>query len=426
MDNLVGKKLLILSGVGTHKRLVTAAKALGIYTVVVDYFNPSSASPAKLISDEYWNESVLDVELIIQRCIQEHIDGVITYGSDITQLPYVQICNALKLPCYGNFDLFRCMSNKQLFKDTCVRYGLNIIKEYSEEDIMNREVDFPVFVKPADCGGSKGQSICYDFNELDKAIWKAQDASPTHNVIVEKYIGNTNSFQVTYFFKDGKGYVIRTADGYKGSIEDQLDRVALCSLSPSIYTDEYMKKVNEQVIIMLQSMGYKDGPVMLQGFYEQGVFRFYDPGLRFPGTEYEEILNAIYGINFAQAMVIFALTGKMPEMDLNNTMVYLNGGSAAILYPTLYEGTIKRITGINSIEQLKYVYAMNVRYNEGDTVMVTNTTKQRFAEIDILADNLNDLRNKICNIQNLIDVYSTSNVSMIYCPFDVNRLGKDE
>ena len=48
MSILQGKKLLILGGAAVHCKVVEAARAMGVYTIVTDYLENS---PAKLIAD---------------------------------------------------------------------------------------------------------------------------------------------------------------------------------------------------------------------------------------------------------------------------------------------------------------------------------------------------------------------------------------
>ena len=79
LEDLKGKKLLILSGVGAHIKVVETAKQMGIHTIVVDYLEPSMASPAKIIADEQWMESILDTDSIFYRCRKERVDGFISY-----------------------------------------------------------------------------------------------------------------------------------------------------------------------------------------------------------------------------------------------------------------------------------------------------------------------------------------------------------
>lgn len=425
LEDLKGKKLLILSGVGAHIKVVETAKQMGIHTIVVDYLEPSMASPAKIIADEQWMESILDTDSIVDRCRKEQVDGVISYCSDIAQKSYCKICTELGVPCYGNKELFLNMSNKRLFKNMCVHYGLNVIEEYSTEDVEKSIIKFPVFVKPVDGKGSKGQSICNNYDELKAAIRLAENVSLSKDILIERYIANKNSFQATYFFVDGEAYLIRTADGYKGAVERGLDRVALCSISPSIYTKEFMEGDNDRFIDMLKSYGYKDGPAMVQGFYENGVFRFYDPGLRFPGTDFELVYKKIFGEDLIEAMIYFSLTGIMPKMNLSNAYVNLNGKKVAVLYPTLRAGEVASIAGIDELKHNEKVISYSSRYQPGDSVEFTNTTRQRLAEIDILGENYLDLASAIKKIQESINVADMDGNNMMYCPFDIKRMPND-
>lgn len=424
MESMKGKRLLILSGTGPHVKVVRKAKELGIHTIVADYLEPSKAAPAKLISDENWNISLLDVDSLIRKAKESAIDGVVAAWSDISQMPYARICEALGLPCYGTPEQFGIMSDKSRFKELCRQNGVGVIPEYTLDDVRDGKIVFPVVTKPVDSRASKGISVCHDGQELEAGIACARSNSLSGNILIEKYIGGKNSFQVNYLFVDDEAYVLRTTDGYKGLVEEKLDRVALCSISPSVYTEEFMAEPNDRFVRMMRSIGFRNGPVMAQGFYDDGVFRFYDPGLRFPAVDYEAIYRSLYGADLAEIMITFALTGKMPEVKLSNKNVYLDGKAACILYPTLGAGKVSEVKGIDEVAKDPAVYAFECRYEAGDTVEWTYTTRQRFAEIVLLENSFDEMVRKIRQIQNTLCVQDENGRSMIYKPFDVGRLLK--
>ena len=126
MNDLKDKKLLILAGVDVHVKLVLAAKALGVYTIVTDYLEPKE-SPAKLIADEFWMLNITDVDAIVEKCREQHVDGVLAYCIDPAQIPYQQICEKLELPCYGTKQQFEIMTDKHLFKDFCLKNGVEVV-----------------------------------------------------------------------------------------------------------------------------------------------------------------------------------------------------------------------------------------------------------------------------------------------------------
>ena len=61
MKSLKGKKILILGGNALTSDIVLKAKELGVYTIVTDWNSPET-SPAKKLADEYWMESISDIE----------------------------------------------------------------------------------------------------------------------------------------------------------------------------------------------------------------------------------------------------------------------------------------------------------------------------------------------------------------------------
>lgn len=419
-----GKKLLILSGNTPHIKIVKAARELGVYTIVTDYLEPD-ASPAKQFSDEYWMMSYGDVEGLSERCRQEHVDGVLTCYHESALIPYDGICKEMGWSCYGNLVQFEQLMNKRLFKQLCQENGIAVIPEYSVDDALKGDIEFPVMVKPADRCGSKGQSICNNQDELNQSIKAAIEESISGEVIIEKYVANKNSFQVTYFFVNGKPYIIRTVDGYKGSVEDNLDRVALCSISPSIYTNEYLQTTSRRFTDMLQRIGVENGPVMAQGFYDDGVFRFYDPGRRFPGTDFEVIYREEFGIDLMKMMVIYALTGEMPEVDLKDENVYLSGKKVVVLFPTLRAGTIGKISGYEELESSPRIRNIGQKHGVGAKISKMNTALQRIFEIDFISNSSNEIRDTIRYVQDVISVEDMEGKDMLHKPFDPKRIPVD-
>lgn len=414
-----GKKLLVLGGTHQQCKIVRAAKELGAYTIVTDYL---ADSPAKLICDKAYNYNIKDVESIVAMCKEENVDGVIAAYIDPCQRPYNQICDALNLPCYGTSEQFFKMTDKHAFKQMCFENGVGIIPEYSQEDIEMGKVEFPVFVKPVDSRGSRGQAVCYSYEELKASIECAKQESSNGDVLIEKYMGDAHEFQVTYYFVNGIPYLIRTVDSYTGSEENHLEKVVACAVSPSQYTDVYIATTHEKVVRMFQKLGIKDGPIFMQGFESQGEFYFFDPGLRFPGVDYELVYQATYDVDLMKLLVTYALTGKSPKVTLPEDGVRLKGARAAVWFPTLKAGTVKKIKGEDSIRRDPHVISYLPRCYEGERIEWTYNVNQRFAEVDILASNTEELKNVLKNLQEKVSITDTNGNEMVFEKFDVSRI----
>ena len=420
MDNFKGKKLLILGGTNQQKKLVRAAQELGVYTIVTDYL---TNSPAKSICDKSYDYDIKNIEQIVEMCKEEKVDGVITGYIDPCQLPYFKICERLGVACYGTEEQFSYMTNKREFKKLCLENGIDIIPEFSETDIESQKIEFPVFVKPVDSRGSRGQAICHTYDELLSAVEIAKKEASNGEVIIEKYMGNAPEFQMTYFFLNGMGYLIRTADIYTGKKENHMQRVAICAISPSRFTNSYIENANLRILRMFKKIGIKNGPVFFQGFEDNGKYRLFDPGLRFPGVDYELIYKKVFGVDLAKAMVVFALTGSMPFLEMPKESANLDGKYASLIFPTLKAGKIQEINGIQDILKDESVVAFSLRVENGDEIGWTYNVNQRLAEIDILADSFDLLLKKIDEIQYKITVKNDKMQDMVLERFELNSIG---
>lgn len=415
MSEFTGKKLLILGGTPQQCKLVTAARGLGAYTIVADYL-PRSA--AKAISDGAWDVDIFHVEELARRCREERVDGVICGFIDPCQRPYQQLCRILDLPCYGTAEQFRQLTDKHAFKTLCRQWGVDVIEEYTPDGA----IEYPVFVKPVDSRGSRGQSICRDAAALPAAIELARQESSNGDILIERYMEGAREFQVTYFFVDGKAYLLRTADSYSGTAENHLQKVVSCAVSPSQFTQLYLETAHRKVEQMFLGMGLRNGPAFLQGFVWQDRFRFFDPGLRFPGVDYEMIYREVFGTDLAEAMVRFALSGSFGSLTLPEAGYALKGKRAAVLFPTLRAGTVGQIRGLEAVKSHPSVISCLLRCGPGDTIGWHYNVNQRMAEIDILAEDTEALRAAVDFAQHTLIAVDTSGSDMTLEHFDTRRI----
>lgn len=414
------KKILILGGANQHLKFVEAAKELGIYTIVTDYLVDS---PCKRVCDESIMLNITDIDGIVEYCRENGVDGLVSGFLDPCQIPYSQICEKLNLPCYGTPDQFFRFTNKIAFKELCKKNGVKVIEDYTEEDFRAGRIVYPVFVKPVDSRGSRGQTVCYTDSEMLDAIEFAKKNSSTGEILIEKYMGDCDEVQITCFVVNGEIYLERTVDSNRGSADLNLQKVVNCSISPSKYTDVYLENTHEHVCHMIKDLGIKNGPVFMQGFYKDGEFYFFDPGLRFPGVEFERIYKKVWGIDFAKLLIQYAIDGRFPvDTKLPVAGAKLQGKKAAVMFPVLRAGKIATITGISNMEKDPRCVCHLTRYNEGDEIVWTYDVNQRYSEVDFIGDDIEDLIDVIRKYQNTVQVRDERQTTLFYDKFNTKRL----
>lgn len=380
MKDLKGKKLLVLAGADVHVKVVKAAKELGVYTIVTDYLALED-SPAKQIADEHWNLSITDVDAIVEKCKEEKVDGVLAFCIDPAQMPYQQICEKLNVPCYGTKKQFEIMTDKRLFKDYCVSCGVGIIPEYSVEEIDSDKVVYPILVKPTISRGSRGQTICNCKADVKDAIEIAHKESKDGGVLIERFMQGVQDMAFAYMVVSGEPYLVKIGDRYLGAPEDNLDRQQMATVVPSMHTKEYLENSDERVKSMIKKMGVEFGSVFFQGFYENGQEYMYDPGLRFPGSDYDLVLKNATGFDPMTAFVKFALTGDVNccEGDIKTAYNY-GGGHCFILSISVRAGKIAALDGVDEIAKHPYVFSAYARHKVGDIIEERGDVTQRVAE----------------------------------------------
>lgn len=411
MTDLKGKKLLILAGAAVHCKVVEAAKKLGVYTIVTDYLD---TSPAKEIADEKWMLNIVDVDTIVEKCRQEKVDGVLNFCIDPAQRPYQQICEKLNLPCYGNAEQFHIMTDKPSFKDFCQKNGVDVIPAYTVEDIKKGKCEYPVFIKPTDSRGSRGQAVCYTKEDAIVAIEIASKESSDSGVVIEKFMYGKQDFSMTYFVCNGTPYLIRTCDRYLGTVEDKLNKQCICCVAPSKYSKLYIERVHQHIVKFIKELGIKNGPVFMQGFVDGETVRFYDPGLRFPGGEYEKLLKDATGVDLMTSLVEFSLTGKItPPDNIDDDLYSLNGHYTIQLPITARPGKITVFDGMDEIRKNKNVITAFKRYDVGETVPQTGDVRQRICEIAMVIDKEDSVQKNVEWVKSKLSVLDNTGKNML-------------
>lgn len=418
------KKILILGGIFLHKKLVQAAHEFGYKTIVIDYI-PNS--PAKSISDESYEINVTEIDKIVELCKKENVTAVITGYIDFCQRYYQEICSRLNLPCYGTYEQFQILTNKEKFKAFCNSHNVDTIPAYEPEDFSAESktmVEYPVYVKPSYSRGSRGQFVCYNREETTKAIQKASEISNDNKALIEKYLGENDNFQVTYFVVDGTPLLLRTADQYQGSKELGLEKLCLAAVSPSKHTDLYIRNVHPRVVNMIKALGIKNGPVFMQGFIDGETVRFYDPGLRFPGTDYSVVLKRYMKVDTAKALVEFATTGQCNSIaeTLNEKTVYLDGNYIVNIFPTLNPGKIASITPEKDMLEISGVENITYRHGVGDKVEASGDVNQRIAEINLWVSSKQDLIRATEDVYRVLCVKDKQGINLTNNKFDPEQV----
>lgn len=397
------KKILILGGNRLSCDIVDAAKSLGVYTIVTDWYD-TDRSPAKLICDEKWDVSTTDYDELVKRIREKRIDGILTGFSDSYLLPYQKLCELTNKPCYATKEQFEWSLDKKSFKEKCRQYGVPVVPEYPIENFDKSIIseNNKVIIKPVDNSGSRGICICDNPIEFEEKLKYSLDFSEKKEVVIERYM-DCDDVSFEYKIQDGKATLTAICDRYiyktpnEGSITSKL-------IYPSKYTDLYLADVDKRVRKMFEAEGLMNGVLFMQAFAEEGNFFFYEMGYRLSGGRHYIFTKNQNGDSAVEELVHFAVTGKMGDKQIADFANPNFKNICSQLSIVCQTDRIADVDGWKEVASLPQVIDAMQTYKEGDEIGMQGTTASIFARLHIVVKDTDEL----CELIDM--VYSTLKV----------------
>ncbi len=417
MEDLRGKKLLLLGGPYLMIDVIKKARKLGVYTIVTDWYDPE-VSVAKKEADEFWMVSSSDVDTLVQLVKDEHIDGVYTQYTDST-LPYCQqVCERTGLHFFITGEQEHLISNKEQSKHLCMKYGIPVSKEYHlTEDFIPEDIDaieWPVLTKPTDNSGQRGITICNNPEELKKGYAYAKENSKEGGVVVEEYMKG-DYLVLNFTLQDGNLYLSGMAD--KPVIDEKysngLTRLPKGYIMPSQYLDLFYKKRFKNFENLARGIGLKNGNWSVECVCRNDDFYVFEMQFRLGGMRHYTFVQEENGIDTLEMHIRFALTGKFEGYDLAKLDTPYYKKTYCSLNMLLKNGTITSVEGLEILDQLPEVKSYLPMRQIGDKVEISGTVFQIFMKASLVADSYDNLKGVLRTIQESVRVYDEHGNNMM-------------
>ena len=275
-------KILILGNNIYASDLIKAAQDRGFYTIVTDNL-PADKSPVKAIADEAWGISVLDFDVLEQKCKKEGINAITCGASEVCISANRELCKRLNLPFYASDKGWEITNDKAKFKEsrrqchipTPVGYSLDI--NFKQEDLKN--ISYPVVVKPVDRASSIGLHICDNEEELIAGYKDAYEKSASKKVIVEEFVKG-EQVGVIYACMAGKPLAIISGDDC-ASLTDSTRRVF--GASPTKHAALYKSEIENHLEDLFKELEITKGVAGIQCITDGTTIKVLEMNYRLPG-----------------------------------------------------------------------------------------------------------------------------------------------
>lgn len=417
-EELAGKKLLILGAYSTEIEIIDAAKELGLYTIVTDNHDNWDDAPAKYESNEALNISWSDINALKDYCEKEDVDGVLSGFSENRVLQGELLSRAINKPFYADGADLDTILDKLKFKKACADAGLVVPRKYCIDD----EVEFPVIVKPADNGGSRGITICYTKEDLSLAYEKAILFSKNKKVVIEEYI---NADDVMVFFNVHNGIADFSAmcDRIMVRFDERITQLPVGYMYPSKHINTFITYNLKKFKKLIYDLRIKNGLIAFQSFVRGNDVIPFDPTYRLDGTTSYHITDKCTGVNSLKMLISYSLTGKMGDDEYISTHENPFFKKYCFQLPVLLKsGTIAHIEGIDRIREMDDVIHVRQLLFVGDQLDKKADFSQMLCRIHMVSDSLSDIEKNISDIFDYLKVYGRNNEDLILYRYESGSL----
>lgn len=419
--DLRGKKLLLVGGLNTTADLVFLAHRNGVKIGVADY---NKNTYVKGLADYAHDINALDEEAVAELFAREGYDGIMTSFNERLGPVVSRIAEKIGKPFPYTVEQLRMSTDKKYFKQTCIRYGVPVPREYrisAIEDIAQCDIQYPVIVKPVDSASSVGVMPCASAAELEAGVKNALVHSRSGKVIVEQYLPY-DEINLTYIAQDGDIQLAAIHDRYFNTEQKSATKAPDLYIYPSRYTDLFLEKYNDLVINMLRGIGIKNGSLFIQAIIKDSKLYCYEAGMRLNGCKTYQILEYENDYNTQEHLMQFALTGSMgahtqfnPKMKRWYATLNVLGEPGA---------TIARYEGIEELETYPWLIHIARRYTEGQTIPADSagTLVQDTTRIHVVADTKEELIQRIDKVNELYKLIDPNGRNIILTPHDLKEV----
>jgi biotin carboxylase len=314
---------LFVLGAGAYQvPVIRRARDLGCHVVVADYLpdNPGHrlASASEIVS-------TVDLDAILDVARRHGVDGVLTYGSDVSVPAVAYVSERLGLP--GNpYETAALLQRKDRIRELQRQIGLphpRFVHAIGGGDLAARAareaLPFPALVKPADASGSKGQSVAQRTGDLPAAFALAQPFSRCGVVVAEEILpDDTTELVFEAFIQDG-----RLAFGHYGHnwfCDESHPRVPVGEIFPGAFGPAVIAEIDRQIQALVTAAGVRTGCMNFDALLSRGEVVIVDLGLRSGGNFVSDVVALSTGVDLTAAAIDAALgrTVAVPALHVSD------------------------------------------------------------------------------------------------------------
>lgn len=299
------KKILIL-GAGIYQvPLIKAAQKLGIYTIVASI---AGDYPGFEIADKVYYENTTDYQKILNIARLEHIDGIITAGTDVAVITIGKVCDALGLSGLS-FSAAEIATDKLLMKEKYEQFGVRTARyrKVNFDDASYKQLianlALPLMFKSVDSSGSRGIVKVNDPDEFDAARETVLQNTRSDYFIVEEFIEG-EEYGAQAFVSGGEVKFILPHGDY---VFEGDTGVPIGHFAPYSMSSESAEDTKVQLRLAIKAMGLDNCAINADFIMKNDKAYVLEIGGRSGATCLAELVSIYYGYDYYEKIILTAL-----------------------------------------------------------------------------------------------------------------------
>jgi len=202
------KKLAIIGASYLQLPIVKKANEMNIET---HCFAWEKGAVCKDFSRFFYPFSILDKDHILDICREKKIDGIVSLASDVAVPTISYIAEKMGLIANAYEDML-VATNKFKMRQRFFEYGVPSPRYMLDDgDIDDKNLQYPLIVKPVDRSGSLGVMKIDHKRDLPDAVQRAKKESFTGQAIIEEYVSG-GEVSVEAISWNGVHYILAITD----------------------------------------------------------------------------------------------------------------------------------------------------------------------------------------------------------------------
>ena len=398
-------KALVLAGGLPQIKLINDLKKRGITTVLLDGNNNAIARP---YADVFYQAAIFDIEVVKEIAIKEEVDFLITVCADQVLLVVAQVSEMLGLPCYIDYQTAINVSDKtymkKIFKENNIPTS-NYVQLADLDLEAIKHLKYPLVVKPVDAYSSKGVRKVWNENEIDVFFKEASEISRSGEVIIEEFCDG-DELSVDAFVEDGKVKILCVSNSEK--ILDDNRFVIFRGRYPICATESILEKIQTVAQQIADAFKLENCPLLIQMINDGKKVSVLEFCARTGGNMKYMLIDSASGVDVIEAVIDLTL-GIKPKIEIKEPI------GKYIVNDFLYckPGVFDHLEGFDEMVDEGMMVDYKCLRPKGTKVVGVNSSSDRIAGIQIVADSVEDFNEKQKHIAENIKIIDCDGNDML-------------